>query len=138
MKGRRLVRQTSASDCAHIILGCLFHDIGFVRGILEGDGEDGYVINATGDRVKLPRGASDAALMPHHVDRSKLYVLERISHVEHFDAARIANAIEYTRFPSPAVDDGAASEEGMLLRAADLIGQLGGSALSTQGKCFVL
>jgi hypothetical protein len=125
MKGRRLVRQTSASDCAHIILGCLFHDIGFVRGILEGDGEDGYVINATGDRVKLPRGASDAALMPHHVDRSKLYVLERISHVEHFDAARIANAIEYTRFPSPAVDDGAASEEGMLLRAADLIGQLG-------------
>ena len=124
MKGRRLVRQTSASDCAHLILGCLFHDIGFVRGILEGDG-DSYVVNAAGDTVKLPRGSSDAALTPYHVDRSKLYVLDRISNVEHLDAARIANAIEYTRFPSPAADDGPASEEGMLLRAADLIGTLG-------------
>ena len=126
MKGRRLVRQTSASDCAHLILGCLFHDIGFVRGILEGDGDDGYVINAAGDTIKLPRGSSDAALTPYHVDRSKLYVMHRISKVERLDAARIANAIEYTRFPpSPATDEGDESEEGMLLRAADLIGQLG-------------
>ena len=28
------------------------------------------MIDAAGNKVKLPRGASDAALLPHHVDRS--------------------------------------------------------------------
>src|SRR5207248_4677676 len=44
------------------------------------------------------------------------------------DAPRIARAIEYTRFPyapSPSNGDDLNEEEGMLLRAADLIGQLG-------------
>ena len=44
MKGRSLLVSTSASDYAHLIAACLFHDIGFVRGILAGDGEEGYVI----------------------------------------------------------------------------------------------
>jgi hypothetical protein len=39
------------------------------------------------------------------------------------DAARIANAIESTRFPPSGSDSG--NEEGTLVRAADLIGQLG-------------
>src|SRR5580692_10428858 len=42
MKGRSLLKPTSASDCAHLIVACLFHDIGFVRGIITGDSEDGY------------------------------------------------------------------------------------------------
>src|SRR6202049_4619281 len=63
MKGRSLLVSTSASDYAHLIAACLFHDIGFVRGILTGDGEDGYVIDADGGRVKLLRGSSDAALI---------------------------------------------------------------------------
>jgi len=126
MKGRRLARHTSASDFAHLILGCLFHDIGFVRGILEGDGDDGYVVDAAGKTIKLPRGSSDAALMPYHVDRSKLFVMNRIANVKYLDAARIADAIEYTRFPpARGPDEEGESEEGMLLRAADLIGQLG-------------
>src|ERR1700747_3015230 len=58
MKGRALLIPTHASDFAHLIVACLFHDIGYVRGILRGDGEDGYVINAKGDKTKLPRGAS--------------------------------------------------------------------------------
>jgi hypothetical protein len=62
-KGRSLLASTSASDYAHLIAACLFHDIGFVRGILTGDGEDGYVIDADGGRVKLLRGSSDAALI---------------------------------------------------------------------------
>jgi len=41
MRGRALLRRTSASDFAHLIVACLFHDIGYVRGILEGDGPDG-------------------------------------------------------------------------------------------------
>jgi hypothetical protein len=53
----------------------------------------------TGRTVRLPTGASDAALAPYHVDRSKLFVVERLDGIEGVDAARIARAIEYTRFP---------------------------------------
>jgi hypothetical protein len=123
LRGRLLLTPTNASDFAHLIIACLFHDIGYVRGILNGDSADGYIIDAKGNRAKLPRGASDAALMPYHVDRSKLFVMDRISKIELLDAARIARAIEFTRFP-PSHDD-SDSEEGMLARAADLIGQLG-------------
>ena len=65
MKGRSLLASTSASDYAHLIAACLFHDIGFVRGIRSGDGKDGHVIDADGGKVKLPRGSSDAAPMPY-------------------------------------------------------------------------
>src|SRR6185437_10604121 len=63
---------------AHVIIACLFHDIGYVRGLLADDDADGFVIDRSGQKVSLPRGSSDAALMPYHVDRSKRYVLERL------------------------------------------------------------
>ena len=125
LRGRRLLTETNASDFAHLITACLFHDIGYVRGILNGDSADGYIVDAKGNQTKLPRGASDAALTPYHVDRSKLFVLDRLAKNKLLDATRIANAIEYTRFPSPHGTDNSDSEEGMLVRAADLIGQLG-------------
>jgi hypothetical protein len=76
--------------------------------------------------VKLPRGCSDAALAPHHVERSKLFVLERLASIEELDGPRIAGAIQHTRFPySTALDEHAIHEDAALLRAADLIGQLG-------------
>ena len=103
MKGRSLVMPTSASDYAHVIVACLFHDIGFVRGILRGDGEDGYVTDAKGGKTKLPRGSSDAALTPYHVDRSKMYAMDRLASIELLDPARIARSIEFTRFPSSVV-----------------------------------
>ena len=124
MRGRALRIPTDASDFAHLIFACLFHDIGYVRGILEGDAADGYVIDAKGGKAKLPRGASDAALIAHHVDRSKLFVTERFAESKLLDAARIARAIEFTRFPPQELDD-EDKEEGLLVRAADLIGQLG-------------
>ena len=125
LKGRRLFIETSASDFAHVTLACLFHDIGYVRGVLKGDGADDYVVDGKGNRTRLPRGSSDAALTPYHVDRSKLFVLDRMAKSKLLDAARIANAIECTRFPSHEVAVDSANEEGMLVRAADLIGQLG-------------
>ena len=124
MRGRSLLTPTDAGDFAHLIFACLFHDIGYVRGILEGDGPDGYVIDAKGGKTKLLRGASDAALMPYHVDRSKLFVMDRLANHKLVDAARIARAIEFTRFP-PVDTDNQDKEEGLLVRAADLIGQLG-------------
>jgi hypothetical protein len=121
--GRALVTPSTPSDYAHLIIACLMHDIGYVRGILKGDGIDGYVIDADGRKVTLPRGSSDAALMPYHVDRSKLFVLDRM---QELDAERIAQAIELTRFPVTSNDSqNDLEEEGLLVRAADLIGQLG-------------
>ena len=125
LKGRALLTPTDAGDFAHVLIACMLHDIGYVRGIVKGDGPDGYVIDANNNKTALPRGSSDAALLPYHVDRSKLYVMERLGTAKRLDAERIANAIEYTRFPSPAQTDEADNEEGLLARAADLIGQLG-------------
>jgi hypothetical protein len=126
LRGRALLTPTYPSDFAHVMVACMLHDIGYVRGILKGDGPDGYVIDAEGNKVKLPRGSSDAALLPYHVDRSKLFVMDRIAKIELLDAARVAKAIEYTRFPASHEPDGAGdNEEGLLVRAADLIGQLG-------------
>ena len=125
--GRALLRPTTAGDYANFILACLVHDIGYVRGIVQGDEDDCFVADVNGRTVRLPRGASDAALAPYHVDRSKLFALERLDATEHLDAARIARAIEYTRVPyaPPSSNDDLHDEEGLLLRAADLIGQLG-------------
>jgi hypothetical protein len=126
MRGRALMTPTYPGDFAHVMVACLLHDIGYVRGILKGDGEDGYVIDNKGNKVKLPRGSSDAALLPYHVDRSKLFVMDRIGQIELLNASRIAQAIEFTRFPAAhEPDEDGNKEEGLLVRAADLIGQLG-------------
>ena len=125
LRGRQLLLETNACDFAHLIFACLFLDIGYVRGILKGDGADGYIVDAKGNKAEVPRGSSDAALLPYHIDRSKLYVMDRFAKIKDLDATRVANAIEFTRFPSPHGADDSDGEEGMLVRAANLIGQLG-------------
>jgi hypothetical protein len=125
-KGRALLKPSTPSGYCNFIVACLFHDIGYVRGIVKGDDASGYVVDATGRKISLPRGASDAALAPYHVERSKLFVLDRLAGVEELDADRIARAIGFTQYPYrlPAQADDI-EEDGALLRAADLIGQLG-------------
>jgi HD domain len=124
--GRWLLVPTTPEDDAHLFVACLMHDIGYVRGILKGDGQSGYVVDDSGQKVCLPRGSSDAALEPYHVDRSKLFVLDRLAATKELDAQRIARAIEATRFPPSALpDEEDIDEEGSLVRAADFIGQLG-------------
>jgi hypothetical protein len=125
LRGRALLEPIQPVDYAHLIVACVMHDIGYVRGILRGDGEDGYVIDATGRKISLQRGSSDASLLPHHVDRSILFVLDRLEAIEVLDAERIARAINVTRFPPELAEEQDAEEEGGLLRAADFIGQLG-------------
>jgi hypothetical protein len=127
-KGRALLKPSTPADYSNFIVACLAHDIGYVRGLLKGDDDHSYVVDATGRKVSLPRGSSDAALAPYHVERSKLFVLERLATVGEVDGARIAHAIEFTRFPYSSMADDekeGIDEEVSLLRAADLIGQLG-------------
>jgi len=127
-KGRALLKASTPTDYSNFIVACLAHDIGYVRGVVKGDDDNGYVVDGTGRKISLPRGSSDAALAPHHVERSKLFVLDRVAAVEELDSARIARAIEFTQFPYASSSDEkqrGMDEDGSLLRAADLIGQLG-------------
>jgi hypothetical protein len=126
LRGRALHTHMPAEDYAHVIIACLTHDIGYVRGLFRQDDQDGYVVDETGGKVTLPRGASDAAMLPYHVDRSKMYVMERIEGIAQLDKRRIARAIEGTRFPTHLPSENEeCDEDAALLRAADLIGQLG-------------
>ncbi|WP_262029496.1 HD domain-containing protein [Microvirga sp. Mcv34] len=126
LHGRMLTERLEPEDFSHLIVACLLHDIGYVRGILKNDGKDRFVVDASGRTVALERGASDAALTPYHVDRSKLFVAERLGQSPTLDAERVARAIEFTRFPAgqPGAD-APEDREGRLVQAADLIGQLG-------------
>jgi hypothetical protein len=126
LRGRLMCERIEPTDYVHLIVACLLHDIGYVRGVLKDDGQSEYVIDAEGNKISLPRGASDAALTAYHVERSKLFAVERLSKSPIIDTVRIEAAIEATRFPVPAVRGAGASElEPRLVQGADLIGQLG-------------
>src|SRR5258705_8671704 len=47
---------------ANFIMACLTHDIGYVRGIVQGDEDGAYVADLSGRKIQLPVGSSDAAL----------------------------------------------------------------------------
>jgi hypothetical protein len=126
LRGRTLTECIEPADYAHLIVACLLHDIGYVRGVLRDDDDNRYIVEANGRTVTLPRGSSDAALAPYHVNRSKLFAMERLGGSPRIDAARVARAIEFTRFPAcPQAEEGPTDREGRLVQAADLIGQLG-------------
>ncbi|WP_204848405.1 HD domain-containing protein [Rhodopila globiformis] len=125
-RGLRLRRTVSPEEWLHLVIAALCHDLGYLRGICPGDQGDEQVIDAAGNTIRLPRGASDAYLAPYHVSRSQLIVLDRFASHPLIDGARIARSIELTRFPVPDDDDHAETDtEAGLVRAADLIGQLG-------------
>ena len=114
-------------DWLHFIVSMLCHDIGYVRGICQGDTNGRYVTNLAGDTVSVAEGATDAAMTPYHVARSKLFVRERFGKVvlSHLDIREIEENIEHTRFPVPEDEEHQSTDDFPgLLRAADLMGQL--------------
>src|SRR6516165_3297395 len=94
LRGRRLERTITPVDWGHTMLAALTHDIGYVRGICTGDTTEHFVIDAFGNTVTPPRGASDAFLAPYHIERGKIMVRERFASVPFIDEERIAAAIE--------------------------------------------
>lgn len=124
----RLISQgdVSPQEWVHVLVALLFHDIGYLRGLLKGDREGSYVADEADNRVTPPEGATDAYMMPFHVTRGCIFIQERYGSEPMIDVATVAGYIEMTRFPVPddaryrRVDTLAA-----LVRAADLIGQMG-------------
>jgi hypothetical protein len=127
LRGRHIsVGGVSPRDWLHFIVSLLCHDIGYVRGLCEGDENGQYVSNLAGDRVAVPQDATDASMTPYHVARSKLFIRERFSKAMiDLDIPGIEKNIEHTRFPVPD-DEAHESTDDFpgLVRAADLIGQL--------------
>ena len=137
LRGMTLSQRIEPEDYSHLIVACLLHDIGYMRGVLSGDTENEFVVDGNGKKVTLPRGASDAALTPYHVDRSKLFAFERLGNSRTIKASRIAEAIERTRFPVPRNrSDANESLEPKLVQAADLIGQLGDPMYSRKANAL--
>lgn len=115
-------------DWLHFMIALLCHDIGYVRGVCRADRNAMVAAGVGGGIVTLPNGGTDAALTPYHVDRSKLFVIERFGGnlLSNVNAEVIASYIEITRSPQPA-EEFYKDTRGFpgLLRAADYIGQLG-------------
>jgi hypothetical protein len=114
-------------DWLNFIVSLLCHDIGYVRGICRGDRDGRYIVSLNGETVSLPEGSTDAALTPHHVSRSKLFVRERFGKLglTHINSSQVEANIDNTRFPVPKDEQHAPTADFPgLLRAADLIGQL--------------
>jgi hypothetical protein len=113
-------------DWLHFVISLVCHDIGYVNGVCRDDRDGVCATGRAGETITLPPGATDASLTPYHVDRGKLFVRERFGGHPLIDVEAVQSYIEPTRFPVPAGDeakDGAGFAG--LVRAADLIGQLG-------------
>ncbi|GJQ63698.1 MAG: metal-dependent phosphohydrolase [Melioribacteraceae bacterium] len=129
LKGKHILEGGVApKDWLHFMLALLCHDIGFVRGICREDINGTIATGINEQTIEFPHAKSDAALMPYHVDRSKLFIRERFGNklFADIDAEKVADYIEMTRFPIPDEDFYKSTITfGGLVRAADFIGQLG-------------
>ena len=67
----------NSDDWLHFVISLLNHDIGYVRGICEGDGDGKYVIDRNQGTISPPPGSTDASLTPYHIDREKLFIEKR-------------------------------------------------------------
>ena len=106
-----------------VALGC--HDIGYVRGVCLDDTEGRYITGVGNEFVELT-GVTDAAMTPYHVDRGKTFVRQRFFGRPYLDVDQICRNIDQTRFPVPESGDSEETDDYPgLVRAADLIGQLG-------------
>lgn len=126
----------TCEDWLNFMVSLLCHDIGYVGGVCRQDdvAQRRYVQGqfqlSTGQLqekawVTLAPGATDASLMPYHVERSKLFVQENFSQYGFLDLEAVQLNIGFTQFPVP--DDPAyrvTDHYPGLARAADLIGQL--------------
>jgi len=122
-------RTVTPREWGHFTIALLFHDIGYTKGICKADHGNRVATGIGDELIELPVNSTDAALSRYHVDRSKLFVVERFKAEfdpqESLEAEVITGYIEMTRFPFTHDDSKDSDRLAELVRAADLIGQLG-------------
>ena len=128
--GKKILEgELNSADWLHFTLALLFHDIGYVRNILVGDGVKGQLIDKSGALYELQEGDTDASLTPYHVERGKLFINQRNWHQD-VDRELLCDLISYTQFPIPNRGEANTQAEvkfrdlASLVGSADLIGQL--------------
>jgi len=113
----------------HAIIALLFHDIGYVKGILPGDSLNFQVIKPDGSSISLSEESTDASLAPFHITRGQMFIQQR-SWQKGINKDLLCYFISHTEFPVPnhqsAAADFSESEQNIakIIGAADLIGQL--------------
>ena len=110
----------TADDYAHVIIACLTHDIGYVRGLFKDDDEDGFVVDSRQGVVIAARCVGRQLMAPCRPVET--YVMDGSGLLRSTSSA-LRDAIEGTRFPPPAGEE--CDEEASIVSAADFIGQLG-------------
>jgi len=127
LRGKHLSEgRVTSKDWLHFVVALVCHDIGYVYGICQEDTPTHFVTGRGGETFEINHGGTCAALTPYHVDRGKQFIYERFADHPVIDAELVARYIEMTRFPVPNdVMQAETKSYGGLVRAADLIGQLG-------------
>ena len=129
LKGKHLCEGgVTTDDWLHFMIALLCHDIGYVRGVCKNDKGDFCATGINDETVEISRDGTDALLAPYHIDRGQLFVKERFSQTSFtkIDVDKICSYIEMTRFPIPEESHYQDTQSyGGLVRASDLIGQLG-------------
>ncbi|MDA1274229.1 MAG: metal-dependent phosphohydrolase [Verrucomicrobia bacterium] len=127
LRGKHLLEGgVQPKDWLHVMAAALCHDIGYVRGICREDTANSVATGLDGEVARFNDEGSNASLAEYHVNRGKLFIRERFAGHPIIDGELVSSCIEMTRFPAPAEDwyQDTAGYPG-LVRAADLIGQLG-------------
>src|SRR4051794_23816071 len=77
LRGRMLSERIEPDDYAHLIVACLLHDIGYVRGILKGGSESSFVVDQSGGGGERPPGGPAAGPSPLPFRGAGLFVEKR-------------------------------------------------------------
>jgi hypothetical protein len=85
----------------HVLVALLFHDIGYLRGLLHNDRHGSHIADEAGNRITPPEGATDAYMMPYHVTRGCRFIHERCASEPMIDVSIVASYLEMTRFQCP-------------------------------------
>lgn len=97
----RIVRDgdVGSGDWAHLVAALLCHGVGFCKGAVRGDTERERVIDEDGRTITLQPGQTDAVLWRYAIERSKLFVRDRLRDDPVLDARHVADLVEGGRFP---------------------------------------
>ncbi|MEM9102428.1 MAG: hypothetical protein AAGB12_08890 [Pseudomonadota bacterium] len=96
--------------------------VGFVKGSVNGDTREKIIIDQQGNAIEPPRGSTDGYLWPYHINRTRLYVQQKLSHLPIIDWELVNLLVDYGRFPpdtSVTLEPGSIHD---LFRASFLIG----------------
>ena len=113
----------------HAVVALLFHDIGYVKGILPGDSLNFQVIKPDGSSISLSEDSTDASLAPFHITRGQMFIQQR-TWPKGINKELLCYFISQTEFPvsnheRPKAEFTERQQKvGEIIGAADLIGQL--------------